>query len=154
VGAIQRSCDLVVGYLRNSGNKLTLAWKSCFSNASLPQNEAFFQRVLKETDAVVDAGKGFWMRPGPYLVDTNLLDGETEKFSGSYPSGHSTRGTAFALLLWELLAGGRDSILAKGREIGWHRVMLGKHYPSDIYAGRVLGQSIVRQMKANRAFRA
>jgi len=84
LGAIQRSCDLVVGYLRNSGNQLTLAWRSFFQTNRFPKTEAFFQRVLRETDAVVDAGKGFWMRPRPYLVDTNLLDGEMEKFSGSY----------------------------------------------------------------------
>ena len=55
-----------------------------FQTNRFPKTEAFFQRVLKETDAVVDAGKGFWTRPRPYLVDTNLLDGEMEKFSGSY----------------------------------------------------------------------
>lgn len=126
---------------------------SFFQTNRFPKTEAFFQRVLKETDAAVDAGKDFWMRPRPYLVDTNLLDGAVEKFSGSYPSGHSTRGTVFALLLSELFPDRRDTILAKGREIGWHRVMLGKHYPTDIYAGRVLGQSIVRQMKTNHAFR-
>jgi acid phosphatase (class A) len=126
---------------------------SFFQTNRFPKTEAFFQRVLKETDMVVDAGKDFWMRPRPYLVDTNLLDGEIEKLSGSYPSGHSTRGTVFALLLSELFPDHREAILAKGREIGWHRVMLGKHYPTDIYAGRVLGRSIVQQMKANHAFR-
>jgi acid phosphatase (class A) len=131
----------------------TPAIGSFFQTNRFLKTEAFFQRVLKETDRVVDAGKDFWMRPRPYLVDTNLLDGELEKLSGSYPSGHSTRGTVFALLLSELFPDHRDAVLAKGREIGWHRVMLAKHYPTDIYAGRVLGRSIVQQMKANHAFR-
>lgn len=127
---------------------------SFFQTNRFPKTEVLFQSVLKETDRVVDAGKDFWKRPRPYLVDTNLLDdGEMEKFSGSYPSGHSTRGTVFALLLAELFPERRDAILSKGREIGWHRVVLGKHYPTDIYAGRVLAQAIVRQMEANHAFR-
>jgi acid phosphatase (class A) len=127
---------------------------SFFQTNRFPKTEVLFQGVLKETDRVVDAGKDFWKRPRPYLVDTNLLDdGEMEKFSGSYPSGHSTRGTVFALLLAELFPDQRDAILSKGREIGLHRVVLGKHYPTDIYAGRVLAQAIVRQMRSSHAFR-
>lgn len=125
---------------------------SFFQTNRFPKTEALFKQVLKETDQVVDAGKDFWMRPRPYLIDTNLLDGDVEKFTGSYPSGHSTRGTVFALLLSELFPDRREAILAKGREIGWHRVMLGKHYPTDIYAGRVLGQYIVQRMKVSHAF--
>jgi len=94
-----------------------------------------------------------WNRRRPYLVDTNLLDGgDVEKFSGSYPSGHSTRGTVLAMLLAEMFPEHREAILSKGREIVWHRVILGKHYPTDVYAGRVLAQGIVRQMKSNGLF--
>jgi acid phosphatase (class A) len=126
---------------------------SFFQTNRFPRTEALFNQVLKETDQVLDAGKDFWMRPRPFLIDTNLLDGTVEKLSWSYPSGHSTRGTVFALFLSELFPERSDAILAKGREIGWHRVMLAKHYPTDIYAGRVLGQYIVRQMKTSHAFR-
>jgi acid phosphatase (class A) len=31
-------------------------------------------------------------------------------------------------------------------------VVLGKHFPTDVCAGRVLGQAIVRELKANPAF--
>jgi hypothetical protein len=34
----------------------------------------------------------------------------------------------------------------------WHRVEIARHYPTDIYAGRVLAQAIVRQMKKSNAF--
>jgi acid phosphatase (class A) len=124
-----------------------------FQTNRFPKTEAFFQRVQKETDEVTATGKAFWRRPRPYQVETNLLRGDLEKGAGSYPSGHSTRATVCALLLAELFPEHRASILEEGREIGWERVVLGKHYPSDIYAGRVLGQAIVGEMKANRAFR-
>jgi acid phosphatase (class A) len=32
-------------------------------------------------------------------------------------------------------------------------VLIGKHYPTDVYAGRVLGQAIVRELLANASFR-
>ena len=67
-------------------------------------------------------------------------------------SGHSTRGTLFALLLAELLPEKRDAILDKGRESGWLRVLGGVHYPTDVFAGRVLGQGLAREFLASPAF--
>ena len=124
-----------------------------FQTNRFPKAERFFHRVLLDSVLVVDTGKDYWERPRPYVVDTNLVDGPPEKFSGSYPSGHSTLGTVFSLILCEIFPEKAEAILAKGREIGWHRVILGKHYPTDIYAGRVLGQRIVQEMQKNRQFR-
>jgi acid phosphatase (class A) len=42
--------------------------------------------------------------------------------------------------------------MAVGRDIGWHRVWIARHYPTDIYTGRVLAQAIVREMKSNPDF--
>jgi acid phosphatase (class A) len=39
-----------------------------------------------------------------------------------------------------------------GRNIGWDRVLIGKHFPTDIYAGRVLGKAIVHELLASPAF--
>ena len=61
-------------------------------------------------------------------------------------------GTALALVLADLFPDKREAILAEGRAIGWHRVQLGRHYPTDIYAGRVLAQAIVQEMKKNKRF--
>jgi acid phosphatase (class A) len=57
-----------------------------------------------------------------------------------------------ALVLADLFPGKHDAIIAKARSIGWLRVEIARHYPTDIYAGRVLAQAIVRQMKKNNAF--
>src|ERR1019366_6328333 len=46
----------------------------------------------------------------------------------------------------------RAAIVAAGRTLGWHRVCIGRHYPTDIYAGRVLAQAIVRELKSSPAF--
>jgi acid phosphatase (class A) len=42
--------------------------------------------------------------------------------------------------------------MATGRSLGWHRVQMAEHYPTDIYAGRVLAQAIVRELKSNPEF--
>jgi acid phosphatase (class A) len=117
----------------------------------LPKTTAMFQEVLAETKAVTDVGKKYWKRLRPYELDPKLLDGEKESSFG-YPSGHSTRATVYALLLAELLSDKREAILAEGRQVGWDRVMLGRHYETDVYAGRVLGQAIVRALHENPKF--
>ena len=60
--------------------------------------------------------------------------------------------TGFYDLLAELFPEKKEAILAIGRDIGWDRVLIGKHFPTDIYAARVLGQAIVRELLASPAF--
>ena len=57
-----------------------------------------------------------------------------------------------ALVLAELFPDRREAILTVGRDLGWHRVLIARHYPTDIYAGRVFAQAVVREMKANPDF--
>ena len=95
--------------------------------------------------------KYFYKRLRPYQIDTNLSLGAPE-VSPSYPSGHSSRGTVQSLILAELFPEKRAAILEFGREIGWDRVLIGKHFPTDVQAGRVLGRAIVRELMASPAF--
>ena len=129
----------------------TPAIGSFFQSNSLPKTTAFFERVRVDSESVTDNAKNFWKRPRPYVVEPSLANGEPEK-SFSYPSGHSTRATVFALVLVDLFPDRKDEIMAIGRDVGWHRVEIARHYPTDIYAGRALAQAIVREMKANPGF--
>ncbi|HWI56870.1 MAG TPA: phosphatase PAP2 family protein, partial [Bacillota bacterium] len=107
--------------------------------------------VKKEIGGIIDQPKDHWKRRRPYQVDEQLNLGQPEK-SFSYPSGHSTRGTVYSLVLAEVFPEKQEAILAIGRDIGWDRVLIGKHFPTDIYAGRVLGKAIVRELLASPAF--
>ncbi len=122
-----------------------------YKPGTLPKAEAFFKRIADETGNVVDTAKDFWKRSRPYTIKPDLLAGKTESSFG-YPSGHSTGGMVTALVLAELYPDRAAEILTIGREIGWHRVELGKHYPTDVIAGRVLAMTIVREMKKNPDF--
>ncbi len=143
-------------------NKLTIfhyapaigAW---FVPGKFPKTEALFKEVEAEAKAVTDNAKNHWKRPRPYHLDPVRFPHSIEHESPthySYPSGHSTRGTVFTLLLAELFPDKREAILAKGRETGWLRVQGGVHYPTDIYAGRVLGQELARDFLRSPEFQA
>jgi acid phosphatase (class A) len=122
-----------------------------FQSNNVPKTAAFFGRVQKQAEAVTDDAKDFYKRPRPYVVDPSLANGKLEK-SFSYPSGHSTESMTLALVLADLFPEKRDAIIAKARSIGWHRVQIARHYPTDIFAGRVLAQAIVREMKKSPDF--
>jgi acid phosphatase (class A) len=119
--------------------------------SNLPKTAAFFEKVQSDAAVVTDLGKDFYRRPRPFTTDPGLANGKLEK-SFSYPSGHSTESMVLALVLADLLPGKRDAIIAQARQIGWHRVQIARHYPTDIYAGRVLARAIVRQFKQSDAF--
>jgi acid phosphatase (class A) len=125
---------------------------SFFEAGKFPKTEALFAKVKKEIKETIDLPKDHWKRQRPYEVDKDLDFGKPEKSRTSYPSGHSTMGTVHALLLAELFPEKRDAILAIGRNIGWDRVLIGKHFPTDVQAGRVLGQAIVHELLGNPSF--
>lgn len=124
-----------------------------FVAGKFPKTEALFTEVEAETKKVVDGAKNTWKRPRPFVADPARFSepGDPEKSPG-YPSGHSTRGTVFALLLAELFPDKSEAILEKGRAIGWVRVELGVHTPLDIYAGRVLGRALAQEFLRNPEF--
>jgi acid phosphatase (class A) len=122
-----------------------------FVEANLPKTAAFFEKVQKDAETVTDLGKDYFHRPRPYSVDTNLINGKLEK-SFSYPSGHSTESMVLALVLAEVIPDKHDAILVHARLMGWHRVQIARHYPTDIYAGRMLAQAIVHELKKNETF--
>jgi len=122
-----------------------------FVETNLPKTTAFFEKVQTDAETVTDVGKDFFKRPRPYTTDPTLENGKLEK-SFSYPSGHSTESMVLALVLADLLPDQHDAIIAHARTMGWHRVQIARHYPTDIYAGRVLAQSIASQFKKSDAF--
>ncbi len=122
-----------------------------FVPGKYPKTEALYEKVKKSIGDPINVAKEHWNRKRPYEVDPKLGFGRPEK-NASYPSGHSTRGSVYAAVLAEVFPDKRDQILAIGREIGWDRVLIGKHYPTDIYAGRVLAKAIMRELMASPAF--
>ncbi|HEY0270429.1 MAG TPA: phosphatase PAP2 family protein [Sphingomonas sp.] len=86
---------------------------------------------------LVEGIKEIVRRPRPPLGD-RLAD----VASWSFPSSHSA-GTMMTCLAFALLAGGRWpallAALATAGAIGWSRVALGVHWPSDVLAGWGLG---------------
>ena len=147
------SNDIAAAYSEKKFNifKFTPAIGAFFQSNNLPKTTAFFERVQTDAKTVTDNAKDYYNRPRPYVVDPSLGHAQLEKHS-SYPSGHSTESMVLALVLADLFPDKHDAIVAISRNISWHRVEIGDHYPTDIYAGRVLAQAIVKQFNKSDAF--
>jgi len=124
-----------------------------FTADTLPKTAAFFEKVQADAAIVTDAGKEHFQRPRPYVIDRSLANGKLET-SYSYPSAHSTESMVLALVLADLVPAKHGDIITHARQMGWHRVQIGRHYPTDIYAGRVLALAIVKRFKENAQFQA
>jgi acid phosphatase (class A) len=74
--------------------------------------------------------------------------------NGSYPSGHTSIGWAWALILSEVSPSHTDAILARGRSYGESRLVCNVHWQSDVVQGRFMGASVVARLHANADFRA
>jgi len=147
------SNDIAAAYLEKKFDifNFTPAIGNFFFAGKFPKTEKFFDHVQTDAETVTDNAKDFYKRPRPYVTDPTLANGKLEK-SFSYPSGHSTESMVLALVLADLFPNKHDAIIAIARTIGWHRVEIARHYPTDIYAGRVLAQAIVKDMEKSEKF--
>jgi len=114
-----------------------------------PKTVALIDKVGKDIKAVTDGLKVHFMRPRPYQADPRVQPAIEREVSPSYPSGHATRGLAYAMVLADLAPDRREALLAQGRLVGVDRVIGGVHYPSDIEAGQRLGHKLAEMWLAD-----
>ena len=96
------------------------------------------------------------LRPYVRYNEPTLIPDAEERLrnNGSYPSGHSIRGWAMALLLCEINPDAQDDLLALGYQWGQSRVIAGYHWQSDIDAGRILASAGYARLHTNEEFLA
>jgi membrane-associated phospholipid phosphatase len=64
--------------------------------------------------------------------------------SGSFPSGHSASGFAFACCVGASLPGSGTPLLALAAAVAYSRIYTGVHFPGDVIVGSVIGAVIGR----------
>jgi acid phosphatase (class A) len=79
-------------------------------------------------------------------------DEEKLRKDGSYPSGHTALGWAWALILTEIAPERADAILARGRAFGESRNVCNVHWHSDVVEGRFMGAATVAKLHADPVF--
>ncbi len=123
------------------------------SKEDTPQIYRLMRRV--QTDARLSTGKAknTYNRFRPFVWNkAPICTPKKRAFlltNGSYPSGHSAIGWAWALTLAEIDPDHNTEILARGRAYSESRVICNVHWYSDIMWGKTMGASTVARLHAN-----
>jgi len=123
-----------------------------FTAENLPRLAQLLKHAEKDVVVFSGVAKTHFARKRPAAEDPRIQIAVENEDSPSYPSGHATRGIVFATIIAQLAPQQQAALLERGREIGWDRVIAGMHHPSDIIAGRVVGQAVARALLANPQF--
>lgn len=101
------------------------------------------------------AVKKKFQRQRPFKFDDGpTCQSKIEVMSFDYPSGHTTHGWTWALILAELLPERASAILARGRAYGESRIVCGVHNASAVEAGRLSATLSLTRMRSSPAFQA
>jgi len=114
------------------------------------------RRTLADAGLSTYTAKNHYQRKRPFIVNkepTCTPDEEEHLMKdGSYPSGHTAIGWAWALILSEIAPDRADAILARGRAFGESRNICNVHWHSDVAEGRFIGAAAVARLHADPAF--
>jgi acid phosphatase (class A) len=124
--------------------------------ANTPKLVALLERMQSDLQVASSNAKTFFHRDRPFVgtKKATCVSRDTVGKSYSYPSGHSSLGWSFALILSELAPDRASQIMARGRAYGESRAVCGMHWESDVEAGRYVGAAVVAALHSDAAFRA
>lgn len=134
---------------------------SCVLGVPITEKETpYLYMLLRRT--LTDAGlstygaKRKYNRKRPFMVNNQPMCTPHAKAKlesdGSYPSGHTAIGWAWALILAEIAPERANAILARGRAFGESRNVCNVHWHSDVIEGRFMGAATVARLHADPAF--
>jgi len=127
------------------------------SEANTPHLYMILRRTLADAGLSTYAAKNHYQRERPFMVNnTPICTPEDEaalRKDGSYPSGHTAIGWAWALILTEVFPEQADVILERGKQFGISRNVCNVHWHSDVVYGRMMGASAVAILQSNTDFR-
>ena len=113
---------------------------------NLLRTHAIFQQVSREARSTVEAAKAAWNRPRPYVHNPALHPAVAKSVTTSYPSGHAYSASCIAAVLTALFPEHAADWEKQAALVRWSRVVGGAHYPSDVTAGKILGEAVAREM--------
>ena len=128
------------------------------SQEATPNLNMLLRRTLLDAGLSTYAAKDHYNRQRPFVVAGAPTCTPAEEPAlakdGSYPSGHSALGWAWALVLVQAAPQRMDALLQRGYAFGQSRVICGVHWQSDVDAGRVIGAAAVARLQTDDTFKA
>ena len=126
------------------------------SEDATPNLNMLLRRTLADAGFATYKAKTKYQRTRPFVIFKAPICTPEEEAKlvndGSYPSGHSAVGWAWALVLAEVAPERSDAVLQRGRAFAQSRGICGVHWQSDIESGKLVGAATVARLHANPVF--
>jgi len=123
-----------------------------------PATYRLLRRTLMDAAMATRAAKERYQRTRPFVENGAPTCTPSEEAAlrgnGSYPSGHTAIGWAWALLLTQAAPERTDALLARGRSFGESRLVCNVHWQSDVLQGRFMASGAVARLQSDPTFRA
>jgi acid phosphatase (class A) len=118
-----------------------------FTPARRPEVVALLAYAGRKFSEASNESKSTFPRPRPFMADPSLnICTDTPPAGSSYPSGHAGWGWLSAQIMARVEPTRTQALLARGLDYGTSRVVCGVHYPSDVVAGRLVGDAILARL--------
>lgn len=143
----------------SAAGALSCALGAPITEEATPRLYILLRRSLIDAARSTYAAKDHYKRARPFMVNkapTCVPDAQRERLakSPSYPSGHTTLGWTWALILAEVSPERATEILMRGRAFGQSRVICNVHWQSDVDAATVTAAATVALLHTDPVFRA
>ena len=125
---------------------------SPFGTPGSNEVEKIFDKVRTDAGSIVYVQKEQYKRPRPFLRDPALNPCLGRESGYSYPSGHAATARVFGLILSDLVPADSGMFMSYAYQAALNRVIGGVHHPSDIEAGKILGDAIYKALRKNGNF--
>jgi len=128
------------------------------SQDASPRLYQLLRRTMTDAGLATYAAKDHYKRTRPFVFykETTCApqDEAALRNDGSYPSGHTSIGWTWALVLTQVAPERADALLARGRSFGESRLVCNAHWQSDILAGRTIASGTFAKLQSNATFQA
>jgi acid phosphatase (class A) len=126
---------------------------SAADDLKLPALEKVAHNVEDSIRRYVRAAKERFRRLRPYEVEPRIQPCiDDVRGDLSYPSGHAAYAYAMAYLLADMAPERAHQLQARAREFAGQRMVCGVHFASDVVAGGIAAQVLMRAMRGDPEF--
>jgi acid phosphatase (class A) len=126
---------------------------SAADRVKLPALEKVAEKVEDAIRRYVRAAKERFRRLRPYEVEPRIQPCiDDVRGDLSYPSGHAAYAYAMAYLLADMAPERAKQLDARAREFASQRMVCGVHFASDLVAGGIAAQALMREMRRGSEF--
>lgn len=122
-----------------------------FNATNLPKTAAFFAQVREDFTPVGHAIKKTFNRRRPAYQDPRIKPCVEFSDTSSYPSGHAAQSSLWTGLLSVVFPDQAAGFAERAAKTRWARLVGGAHHPTDVEAGRIIGEAEVRELLKNPA---